>query len=94
MNPAELAASITALAIVLADTYTDDELQILASIFNQLGDTLSTISNYRDSLKDTSTQQTSGFSSSSSASATSDSSSSSNTSDSPDSSNNNNNNNK
>lgn len=44
MNPCELSASITALANILANQLSDQELNIAAVIFSQLGDTLDTIS--------------------------------------------------
>ncbi len=43
MCPNELAASITAIAAAIADGKSQDELQLLASVFNQLGDTIDTI---------------------------------------------------
>lgn len=43
MNPCELTISITAIANALAGEMSDDELQLAASVFSQLGDTLATI---------------------------------------------------
>lgn len=43
MNSCELTASITALANIIACNFNNDEITLLASIFVQLGDTLSTI---------------------------------------------------
>ncbi len=43
MNPCELTASVTALANIIAGKFDDDQLSLIASIFVQLGDTLSTI---------------------------------------------------
>lgn len=43
MNACELTASVTALANIIADTFEEDQLALIASIFVQLGDTLSTI---------------------------------------------------
>lgn len=44
MNACELTLSITLLANAIASKVTDDELELLAVIFTQLGDTLTTIS--------------------------------------------------
>ena len=44
MNPCELTASITALANAIACQLSDDDLELAAAIFTQLGDTLATIS--------------------------------------------------
>ena len=41
MNPCELTAVVSTLALVIAN---DDELDLLSAIFTQLGDTLATIS--------------------------------------------------
>lgn len=43
MNPCELTTGVTALANVLANSLTDDELELVAALFMQLGDTLATI---------------------------------------------------
>ena len=43
MNALELTSAITATANVLAYNLKEDELALLASVFTQLGDTLSTI---------------------------------------------------
>lgn len=47
MNSAELTASVTAVANMLACKLTDQELLLLASVLVQLGDTLVTISTQR-----------------------------------------------
>ncbi len=44
MNACELTASITTLANMIAANFNDDELNLLASVLVQLGDTLVTIS--------------------------------------------------
>lgn len=44
MNACELTLSITLLANAIASKVTDDEIELLAVIFTQLGDTLTTIS--------------------------------------------------
>lgn len=43
MCPNELAASITATAIAIAEGKSEDELSLLAAFFTQLGDTIATI---------------------------------------------------
>lgn len=43
MNGKCIAAYVTAIATVLADNFTKDELTLLAAILVQLGDTLATI---------------------------------------------------
>lgn len=43
MNACQLTASITAAANALASSCSDQELALLAAVFVQLGDTLSTI---------------------------------------------------
>ena len=48
MNALELTSSISALAIAIACQVNDDELDLLAAVFTQLGDTLATISVQRD----------------------------------------------
>ena len=47
MNACELTASVTALANALACKLTLDELDLLGSVFTQLGDTLQTIAAQR-----------------------------------------------
>lgn len=47
MNSAELTASVTAIANIIACKLTNDELLLLASVLVQLGDTLVTISTQR-----------------------------------------------
>ena len=49
MNSCELVSAITALAVIIANqTPNDDELSVLASSLNQLGDTLTTIAAQRE----------------------------------------------
>lgn len=43
MNPLELTAAITTLANAMANNLTIDELNLLAAVVTQLGDTLATI---------------------------------------------------
>lgn len=43
MNPCELTMSITALANTLACKLSDEQLELAAVLFSQLGDTLATI---------------------------------------------------
>ena len=43
MNACELTASVTAIANLLAQNFTDDELNILGVVLTQLGDTILTI---------------------------------------------------
>ena len=47
MNACELTASITAVANMIANSLTDDELNILGVALTQLGDTLLTIATQR-----------------------------------------------
>lgn len=47
MNACELTASITAIANLLAQNFTDDELNILGVVLTQLGDTILTIATQR-----------------------------------------------
>ena len=47
MNACELTASITAVANMIAQNLTDDELNILGVALTQLGDTLLTIATQR-----------------------------------------------
>ncbi len=47
MNACELTASITAIANLLAQNFTDDELNILGVALTQLGDTILTIATQR-----------------------------------------------
>ncbi len=47
MNSCELTASITALANLIAAQLNNNELNLVAMIFTQLGDTLSTIAAQR-----------------------------------------------
>jgi len=49
MNSCELILFITSVSIIIADQFpNNDELALLASSFNQLGDTLTTISIQRE----------------------------------------------
>ncbi|NLF80590.1 MAG: hypothetical protein GX572_05300 [Clostridia bacterium] len=43
MNPCELTMSITAIANALAKEMSDEQLELAAAAFSQLGDTLATI---------------------------------------------------
>lgn len=43
MQSCELVATITAIACAIANNCSEDEITVLASAFNQLGDTLGTI---------------------------------------------------
>ena len=47
MNPCEITATVTFAANALASKLTNDELNLLASVLVQLGDTLVTISTQR-----------------------------------------------
>ena len=47
MNACELTASVTAIANLLAQNFTDDELNILGVVLTQLGDTILTIATQR-----------------------------------------------
>ena len=47
MDACALTASVTAIANLLANNFTDDELSILGAILTQLGDTLLTIATQR-----------------------------------------------
>lgn len=47
MNPCELTMRVTALANAMACRLSDDELDLAAALFSQLGDTLATISTRR-----------------------------------------------
>lgn len=51
MNPYDLTASISALAISMSESMSIDELVKYAAIFVQLGDTLATIAVYRELLE-------------------------------------------
>lgn len=44
MNACELVTFITALACAIDKCYTEEEIELFAAIFSQLGDTLATIS--------------------------------------------------
>ena len=48
MNACELTASITALANLIAQNFTNDELNILGVTLTQLGDTILTIAAHRE----------------------------------------------
>jgi hypothetical protein len=54
MNPCELTLSVTVVANGIAAQMTDDELEMAAAIFTQLGDTLATILLARDRCQGTS----------------------------------------
>jgi hypothetical protein len=43
MNPCQYTLTITAIANALAGNMSDDELNLAASVFSQIGDTLATI---------------------------------------------------
>jgi hypothetical protein len=43
MQSCELVTAITAIACAIANNYSEEEIGVLASAFNQLGDTLATI---------------------------------------------------
>ena len=43
MNSRELITFISTLACVISDCYTSEEIELMAVVFTQLGDTLSTI---------------------------------------------------
>lgn len=43
MQSCELVTFVTALACAISQCYSDDELDVVASVFTQLGDTLQTI---------------------------------------------------
>ncbi len=47
MNPCELTAAVTAIANAFACKLTVNELNLLAAILSQLGDTLATIATHR-----------------------------------------------
>ena len=44
MQPCNFAVSISLLACIIAENKSADEIALLSSVFNQLGDTLETIS--------------------------------------------------
>ena len=50
-NPNLTVMSITALAIAIAEGKDEDDIELLASIFSQLGDTLATIALQKDAAK-------------------------------------------
>ena len=52
MNSLELTSAITALANALACKLTNDEINMLANILDQLSDTLSTIATHRSLCKE------------------------------------------
>lgn len=57
MDECELVLFISTIACSIAKCYNDDELELMASIFSQLGDSLATISARRDLCsKDTDTK--------------------------------------
>ncbi len=48
MDPCELAIAISALACAIAQKLDDDELELAAVVFSQLGDTLATVAMQRE----------------------------------------------
>ncbi|MBQ7347177.1 MAG: hypothetical protein IJW55_04405 [Clostridia bacterium] len=56
MNPCELTASITALANAIACRLTVNELNLLAAVLSQLGDTMATIATQRSICEEASEQ--------------------------------------
>lgn len=52
ISPEGLAASVTAAAVAIAKDKTTDEIDLLAVVFTQLGDTLATISLARQQRED------------------------------------------
>jgi hypothetical protein len=48
LNECELITFISAIACTISKCYTDDEISLLSSAFNQLGDSLATILAKRD----------------------------------------------
>lgn len=51
MDSCELTSAISALALYLSQNMSEDRLSLLADVFNQLGDSLETISAQREFLK-------------------------------------------
>lgn len=58
MCPEELVLLVSTLAISIAKDKTNDELDLLSTIFSQLGDTLATISVARQCNEDSDNNQT------------------------------------
>lgn len=54
MNPCELTASVTAIANMLSCNLSIDEINLLGSVFAQLGDTLMTIAAQKSLCEDSS----------------------------------------
>ncbi|WP_366938292.1 DUF6774 domain-containing protein [uncultured Ruminococcus sp.] len=54
MNPCELTASVTAIANMLSCNLSIDKINLLGSVFAQLGDTLMTIAAQKSLCEDTS----------------------------------------
>lgn len=52
MRSCELVAFVTAAACTIAQCYPEEELPVLAAVFTQLGDTLSTIMAQEEACKD------------------------------------------
>jgi hypothetical protein len=48
LSPEELVVFISTVSIAIAQGKSDDELNVLAAVFSQIGDTLATISAQRD----------------------------------------------
>ena len=51
INPNELAAQVSAIAIIIAQGHTADQNNILANVFSQIGQTLATIAAQQSSLE-------------------------------------------
>ena len=49
MTPIQITTAATAVANLMAEAMTDDELALFAAVFTQLGDTLATIALFKDS---------------------------------------------
>ena len=52
MNPCELITFVTALACSITTCCTDDEVTLMAAVFNQLGDTLATYETQKSLIED------------------------------------------
>ncbi len=48
MNSCELVTLVTAIACTISQMYSSDELAVISSVFNQLGDTIATIQAQQD----------------------------------------------
>lgn len=51
MNQCSVTLSVTAVAEALAKNLSDEELDVIAAVFTQLGDTLATIAALREACK-------------------------------------------